>query len=196
MTARRVIATAFDPLFSVAICFVAALVVIIVLLGVDVSEKRIVLPTPIDVESAKRAIYVECRGNELFLISVEELSSRARKRLAEAGGSPDRAEPATNEYYRVDLRHFAALNGSRVSVLPMPDSRGYVLRDPTAEPATGWYAQLLRRMNHRGEMIQFLVRDDSFRVFKNARTMAMYAGADVAFELLTVDEPVSFPSAQ
>lgn len=195
MTTRRAITSAFDPLFSVAVCFVAVLVVVIVILGIDTSDKKIVLPTPIDVLSTKRAIYVECRGDELFLIPVEELSSRARKRLAEAGGVVAAARPATNEHYTVDLRHYQSARGERISVQPVPGSHGYVLRDPAVEPTSGWFAQLLRRMNHQGEMIQFVVRDDSFRVFKNARTMAMYAGAEVAFELLTVEEPVSFPAS-
>ena len=195
MTSRRAVTSAFDPLFSVAVCFVSVLIVVIIILGINTSDQKIVLPTPIDVVSAKRAIYVECRGDELFLIPVEELSSRARKRLAEAGGNVAAARPATNEHYAVDLKHFLAVQGQRLAVTPVSGSHGYALRDPAVEPASGWFAQLLRRMNHQGEMIQFVVRDDSFRVFKNARTMAMFAGAEVAFELLTVDEPVSFPAS-
>lgn len=201
MQTRRSAASAFDPLFSVVVCFIGALVLVIVIMGIDASDKKVVLPTPIDAQSARRPIYVECRGNELFLIPVEELSSLARRRVAEARGTAGVADavrleamPVTNEHFQVDLRHFLAVGGSRLAIRPVAGAHGYPLRDPAVEPRDGWFGQLLQRMNHEGEMIQFLVRDDSFRVFKNARTLALYAGAEVAFELLTVEEAVSFPT--
>lgn len=47
-------------------------------------------------------------------------------------------------------------------------------------------------LNPDEEMIVFLVRDDSFQVFKFARALAWIQKVEVGYELLDLDEPIKF----
>lgn len=202
---RRPFEISLDAMMNIAVCLVGSLLFVIIATGIGTAETNIVIPTPIELHSTKRAIYLECRGNELHLVPAPELYSLARRAMAaaraEAGGDREALLRAleslqvTNETYRVDLRHHLATDGRSLAVRLLPGARGYPLPDYTREPADGWYATLLARMNRAGESIFFLVRDDSFRVFKNARLLAWQTGADVSFELLAKDDVVTFPAA-
>ena len=50
----------------------------------------------------------------------------------------------------------------------------------------------LRALNKESQYAVFLVRDDSFQVFRIARLEADHAGFDIGWELLGIDEPIKF----
>lgn len=203
---RRPFEVSIDSLLNIAVCLLGALILIIIATGVGTSETNVVIPTPIEQHTNKRPIYIECRGNELFLIPIEELTSAASRaaqaaRAASAGSEDDflrriAQATATNEFFRADLRHYIATAGKFLAVTPLPGAHGYPLPDYLSETEDGWFATLLSRMNRTSETLLFLVRDDSFPVFKNARLLAWQSGADVSFELLTSTEPISFPTTR
>ena len=200
---RRPFEVSLDAMMNIAICLVGSLILVIIATGAGTAETNVVIPTPIERHSTKRTIYIECRNEELFLIPADELGSMASRAVgaarAAAGGDNDRflekisALRVTNETFEVGLRNFIAANERLLPVAAIPGAHGYPLSDYSREPADGWYSTLLARMNHAGESLYFLVRDDSFHVFKNARLLAWQTGADVSFELLSTDDVASLP---
>ncbi len=200
---HRPFEVSLDALMNVAVCLVGSLIFVIIATGVGTAETNVVIPTPIERHTTKRTIYLECRNEQLFLVSVDELHHFALRAINAARRATSNDAAAflgtldslriTNETYQVDLRQLVASEGRLLSVAPLPGARGYPLPDYSREPADGWYATLLARMNHAGENLFFLVRDDSFHTFKNARLLAWETGADVSFELLAPADAVSFP---
>ena len=60
------------------------------------------------------------------------------------------------------------------------------------EPSDGWYRNILNNFDKVDHMLSFIVRDDSFRVFKIARALAWIDRIDVGYELLAEDEQIQF----
>jgi hypothetical protein len=54
------------------------------------------------------------------------------------------------------------------------------------------YREILSRLDKDKQYIAFLVRDDSFNVFRKARQVADNLGLDTGWELLGIDEPIKF----
>ena len=56
----------------------------------------------------------------------------------------------------------------------------------------GKFQAILSQLDKDRQYIAFLVRDDSFNVFRRARQLADEAGFDTGWELLGIDEPIKF----
>ncbi len=59
-----------DSFLDIMTCLVGVLVLIIILTGVDASQIKMLVPTPMRTETDKRPVFVECRHNQLFPIPV------------------------------------------------------------------------------------------------------------------------------
>jgi hypothetical protein len=92
-----------------------------------------------------------------------------------------------NAYYKVDPRYLlvgkmgleprAGVSGEGASDLETPNSK---------------YQAILSQLDKDKQYIAFLVRDDSFNVFRKARQVADNVGLDTGWELLGIDEPIKF----
>jgi biopolymer transport protein ExbD len=188
-----------DSFLDIMTCMLGILVLMIILTGIDASQIKVLVPTPIEKVSDKRPVFIECRNNELFLISVQEITKLANERfkaLAEAY-KDDQAGFVANletnvvrlDAYEVDLS-FALIG--QYALRPLPDVKGYHIRDAAKETASDWFGKLLGAVNKDEEVLTFLVRDDSFEVFKKARALAWLQSLDASCELMDIAEPLRF----
>lgn len=188
-----------DSFLDLMTCMLGVLVLMILLTGIDASQIKILVPTPIEYETDRRTIFIECRSNELFLISVDEINKLANDTLKELADKTKGDERAfvnaisstviKSGAYEIDLS-FALIG--QYALRPLPDVRGYAIKDAQAESPKTWYGQLLLGINRDEEMITFLVRDDSFSVFKKARALAWVKNIPAACEILDMNDPLKF----
>ncbi len=199
MAKARSASVNLDSFLDIMTCLVGVLVLIIILTGIDASQIRVLIPTPMQYGTDKRPVFIEARNNELFLVPVEDLQTRANDELrrirTEAQGQTDKLlillsnAQVEDEAYRVELNY--ALMG-QIAFRPREGARGYALQDVAREGPSDWLGRIIVNLNKEEEMITFLVRDDSFQVFKLARHLAWVEKVDVSYELLDVDQPIMF----
>jgi hypothetical protein len=193
-----------DSFLDILTCLVGVLVLIIILTSIDASQTKVLIPTPMAGKSDKRMLFVECRNDELFRIDLNEIKSITEEKLAEldqtlTGDEADMKrtlQELTLEVgdYNVDPAY--VLVGS-IALTPRPGSEGDDLSGVNMQELAGivvpgWYGDLLDQADPDEDIITFLVRDDSFRVFKKARAIAWNRKIKVAYELLAVNDPIIF----
>jgi len=188
-----------DSFLDIMTCLVGVLVLIIILTGVDASQIKVLIPTPIEQPSDKRPVFIECRNNRLFHIPVDDIEKRSSERLRELAREVqgdtrelmNRLATAVLETdsYTVDLT-YALL--AQFALRPKPGAEGYALRNVKAEKDTDWFGKILNSIDPEEEIITFLVRDDSYGVFKKARALAWIRKIQVSYELLDVRDPIKF----
>lgn len=188
-----------DSFLDIMTCLVGVLVLIIILTGLDAMQIRVLIPTPMEYESDKRPVFIEARNNQLFRIPIEELQQSADQALREisrdSAGDLERMlrlmheVRSGNEHYQIDLSFFTV---GQFALRPVEDAEGYLLEHWDRESSRDWYGSILAGINRDDEMITFLVRDDSFDVFKRARHLAWHQEVDVSYELLDVHEAIKF----
>lgn len=196
---KRAQAVVLDSFLDLMTCMLGVLMLIILLTGVDAAQIKVLIPTPIAHSTDKKPVFVECREEQLFAVPLAELRQLAQAELnkisKEAKG--DTAQmlkqlanaSAKTEFYQVDLTY--ALLG-QFAIIPVPDAKGYLLQDVAKERATDWYGRILTGLNSEKEMLSFLVRDDSYDVFKRARGLAWARKIEVSYELLDSQAPIKF----
>ncbi len=188
-----------DSFLDIMTCMLGVLMLIILLTSIDASQIKILIPTPFAHASAKKPIYLECRNGGLFAVPLAELRDKAEaevKRIAaEARGDPAAMlnmlseARLQGENYAVDLTY--ALVG-QFALVPVAGAKGYVIQSAAQETAATWFGRILTAMDREKEMLTFLVRDDSFDVFKRARGLAWAHKIEVSYELLDQSEPIKF----
>ncbi len=188
-----------DSFLDIMTCLVGVLILIIIMTGLDAAQIRVLIPTPMEYDTDKRPIFIEARNNELFRVPLEDLQVMAEDGLREisraAGGNTERVLQMMNETqlgteeYEIDLTYFMV---GQFAVRPVAGVSGYPLDDWEREGPRDWYGSILASIDVEEEMIAFLVRDDSFDVFKRARHLAWHEDVDVAYELLDVHELIRF----
>ena len=188
-----------DSFLDIMTCMVGILFLIILLTGIDASQIKVLIPTPMEVSTDKRPIFIECRNNQIFRVPLHEVSDLAHKRIEEIWNRhPDDMEGVLEDLsdeeiavgaYRVDLTPYLA---SKYNLWPISSVEGFSINSVNDVNPSDWYGKLLSEMNANEEMLTFLVRDDSYRVFKIARALAWYKKIDVSFNLLDTDGPLKF----
>lgn len=197
--ARRSASVVLDSFLDIMTCMLGALMMVILLTSIDASQIRILIPTPMEHYTNLKPVFIECRNNEMFIVpvtelrnmAVDELNRIAKEAAGETGQMLQRlaeAEVQTDEY-RVDLT-FALLG--QFAVYPILTARGYRLENVRDEGPSDWYGRILSRVDKNAEMLTFLVRDDSYEVFKKARTLAWTYKTEVSYELLDLEAPIKF----
>ncbi|MGD9873590.1 MAG: hypothetical protein AB7T27_04895 [Kiritimatiellia bacterium] len=193
-----------DSFLDIMTCLLGVLVLIIILTSIDASQIKMIVPTPMAHLSTKRPVFVECRGNLLYFVDIAQIRKALDDELAriekEAAGDRDKmlqmmsSAVLDTDNYKLDLSF--ALAGQNL-LIPKPDAKGLSLDDVTVDTLLmktvqtgGWYEKLLSEVNKEEDMITFLVRDDSYAIFKKARGFAWMNGIECSYELLDVTDPI------
>jgi len=155
-------------------------------------------PSPRSIASDKQVVFFECRNNEVFSIDKARLDDQVAELLNSVGTgvrSGDisqflkaiQGRQVTNQYYRVNPSYLLA---AVMALEPKPDAPGESM-DQLDNPS-GTFQFQLSQLDPMKRYVAFLVRDDSFAVFRKARQLADKHGFDVGWELLGIDEPIKF----
>lgn len=188
-----------DSFLDIMTCLVGVLVLIIILTGVDAAQIKVLIPTPMAHETNKRPVFFECRGNELYHIALDDINRQANEKLKEIaevseGDTRKMLSILENtsietDAYNIDLSY--ALVG-QFALKPKDDAAGYKLQDALGETEEDWYGSRLGQIDNDKQIVTFLVRDDSFLVFKKARALAWLQRIQVSYELLDIEDPIKF----
>ena len=188
-----------DSFLDIMTCLVGVLVLIILLTGIDAAQIQVLIPTPLGHAADLRQIIIECRNDMLYLVPLDDIRQHAVKALdeisEEAAGDMVKVMQLLAERrvrvgdYEVDLAQ--AMSGHLILV-PVPGEEGYALRSIETETAGKWFGRILARIDTKEEMLTFLVRDDSYTVFKRARALAWQKKIEVAYELLDARDVIRF----
>jgi hypothetical protein len=155
-------------------------------------------PTPLAKTSSKQGLFFECRNDQLFFVDkagldeqVEELMSKLNPGVR--GGDLEsflkaiQGQEVGNVYYTVDPRYLLV---GRMGLKTRPGASGEGVAD--LENPSSKYQAILSQLDKDKQYIAFLVRDDSFNVFRKARQVADNLGLETGWELLGIDEPIKF----
>ncbi|NCC53544.1 MAG: hypothetical protein EOM20_20355 [Spartobacteria bacterium] len=193
-----------DSFVDILTCLVGILVMMILLASIEASQTEILLSTPMRHATDKCPLFFECRSNQIFRIDLERINARFHEELnrieVRAGHSAREILPLLKDTrinegpFILDLSH--ALVG-RILLYPGHDVRGMSLDDLNIDNfatrgATASFKSLLDVHSPARYMLTFLVRDDSYSVFKKARGLAWMSGFEVSYEQIEEDEPLKF----
>ena len=179
-------------------CILGVLVLIILLTGIDASQITVLVATPKEMQGDdKSPVFFECRKNQLFHISVEELKKACDAKTEELkeqvkGDETEFLKQAAKTMLELDgqkLDYTYALMGKYV-LMPIPDAEGYPLTSQSAETPDKWYGSRLAKVDPKTQFICFLVRPDSYKVFQKARNLAWIKDINVACELQDEKNPI------
>ena len=179
-------------------CILGVLVLIILLTGIDASQITVLVATPKEMQTDdKSPVFFECRKNQLFHISVEELKKACDAKTQEL---QERVGGDETEFLKQAAQTMLELNGQRLDytyalmgkyvLMPIPDAEGYKFESQMNETADKWYGSRLANIDPTTQFICFLVRPDSYRVFQRARNMAWIRNINVACELQDEKNPI------
>ncbi len=155
-------------------------------------------PTPLAKVSTKQGIFFECRNDQVFFVDktgldgqVEDLMSKLNPEVR--GGDLGsflkaiQGQDVGNAYYKVDPRYLLV---GQMGLEPRAGVSGERTND--LENSNSKYQAVLTVLDKDKQYVAFLVRDDSFDVFRKARQVADNLGLDTGWELLGIDEPIKF----
>lgn len=196
---KRGAAVNLDSFLDLMTCMLGILILMILLTGIDASQIKVLVPTPMEHPTDKRVTFIECRDNQLFLVSLDEinrLANDALKKLVDASKGDQKRfiESLSTAFvetdsYRIDLS-FSLIG--QYALRPKEGVEGYVIENVNKEKDTDWFGQIVSRMNPEEEILTFLVRDDSYNIFKKARAIAWMKQVQASCELLDMNEPLKF----
>ncbi|MBU0678957.1 MAG: hypothetical protein KJ626_12670 [Verrucomicrobia bacterium] len=193
-----------DSFLDILTCLVGVLVLIIILTSIDASQTKLLIPTPMGQETDKRPVWIECRDNQLYLIDLDEIKDLATaelKRIADSvkGDAREMVGMVNTAFvetdaYTIDLSY--SLIG-QYALRPRENVQGTSLDnldfEDTANLAIGgWFEEILEKIDPDNDFLSFLVRDDSFKVFKKARAVAWLLKIQCSYELLDLTDPIKF----
>jgi len=193
-----------DSFLDILTCLVGVLVLIIILTSIDAAQTKVLIATPMEVSSDKKLRFVECRDEKLYRVDLDMIASevdQAFRKLDETltGDPKEMSEALKNlsfesENYVVDTAYILV---GQYALTPKEgtkgdDLKGVNLQEMGGIHVPGWYGELLDKAEKDNDIITFLVRDNSFNVFKKARALAFVRKVQVAYWLLAVDDPIIF----
>jgi hypothetical protein len=150
------------------------------------------------VGTTKQPVFFECRNNEVFFVDKDYLDDQVTKLLSSLtpGGRRGKLEnflngvterEITNEYYKVNGSYLLA---AIVAVDPLPGVHGessQEIRNPESK-----FQKVLASVDPKERYPVFLIRDDSFAVFRVARSLAAQKYFHIGWDLLAPGEPLKF----
>jgi hypothetical protein len=190
-----------DSFLDILTCLQGVLMLIIITTGIDAAQTKVMVATPIELAGDERPIYIECRNNQLFRVPVAEARQAVDRKQIEimktrrdSGNVVDVMEAIGQADidlgdYVVDFTRY--LSG-QIALIPKPDTVGYTFSLAEAENENTWFGRIVSEMDIENERINFLVRDDSFNVFKLARVVAWTKKVKVTYSLLGRNDPLIF----
>lgn len=190
-----------DSFLDVLTCLQGILMLVIIATGIDAAQTKVLIPTPIERQSAKAPIYLECRGELIYPMETQELARSARMQMMSASqqsaGDQTRLMQllstirVTNDYYEVDLTYY--LLGQLV-IKPRTDAvqRGFELEERSTFSTDNFMVRLLKDFDPEKQRIVLIVRDDSFQVFKVAQRLSFLKQAQLNVEIFDPREVLRF----
>ena len=190
-----------DSFLDVLTCLQGILMLVIISTGIDAAQTKVLIPTPMERQSNKNPMYLECRGNLIYPMDVASLAKDARTRMSQlvlqaAGDQIKMMQGMTetrvfNDYYEVDLSYY--LLGQLV-IKPRGDStaQGFELEERSTFSTDNFMVRTLKTMDPEKDRIVLVVRDDSFQVFKVAQRLSFLAKMELTVEIYDVREPLRF----
>ena len=144
-------------------------------------------------------MFFECRTNQLFFVDKAGLDDQVEKLMSTLnpgirGGDLEsflkaiQGQEVGNTYYKVDPRYLLV---GRMGLEAKPGVAGETMAE-LGDPTNSKFQAILSQLDKNQQYIAFLVRDDSFNIFRKARDVADTAGFDTGWELLGIDEPIKF----
>lgn len=194
----------FNSFIDIMTCLAGILILIILLVIVQVQEVRVVIPTPLEYTSGKAPVFLECRSNMLFRVDLPRIKERVETVMKELSESSEKEGSFDRSVFLRELGRANVEEGSHIidlsfalvgqfALRPNPSVTGYRFTSIEVETTQGgWYRDLLKAVNKDREMLTFIVRDDSFEIFRKARSMAWVESVDASWYLLSHDEPMKF----
>ena len=173
-------------------CILGVLVLIILLTGIDASQITVLVATPKEMTSDdKSPVLFECRSNQLFQISVDELKKAVDKKTEELR---EKVQSDPNEFLKLAGKSFLDVEGQQVDytfaltgkyvLTPIPGAQGYKFARFMDETDQMWFGSRLAAINPETQFLCFFVRPDSYKVFQQARSLAWMRNINVSCELL------------
>jgi hypothetical protein len=203
MARRRRIKKSEPELLIVSFCDIvtittAALFFAMLITVQEAVKIPIFRPTPRAKITTKQGVFFECRTNQLFFVDKAGLNDQVAKlmstiTLGSRGGDFEsfmknsEAQVVSNEFYKVIPRYLLV---GREALEPRPGVAGETLAELDSPNSN--FRAIVSQLVKTNQYIAFLVRDDSFNVFRKARQVADEAGLDTGWELLGIDEPIMF----
>lgn len=157
-------------------------------------------PTPRSRPTHKTPVFFECREDTIIYIDKEGLDTQVQQMLQSLPANVKSGDlqgfvkavannDVGNEYYRVIPSYLLT------AIMALEAKRGTKGEDKNQMMADdSKFRVVLRQLDKDRQYTVFLVRDDSFDVFRHARKESDTLGFDIGWELLASDEPVKFGS--
>jgi hypothetical protein len=154
-------------------------------------------PTPLAMATTNLPVYFEFRRNNLYAIDRAELMMILRTeaqamRKQGGGGKDDLLQTAMtrdigNDFYRFDN---SFLMMGIVALIPRPGVDGITFE--SVQDSDEPLVQALRAVNTNTHYAVYLVRDDSFPMFRKVRDLSVRLGIKSGWEYIGRDEPLTF----
>ena len=179
-------------------CILGVLVLIILLTGIDASQITVLVATPKEITADdKSAVFFECRKNQLYQISLEEMKKACDAKTEEL---KEKTKADQNEFLKQAAQTTLLLDGQKLDytyalmgkyvLMPIPEADGYEFKSQAAETPDKWYGSRLAAIDPKTQFVCFLVRPDSYRIFQRARNLAWIKNINVACELQDEKNPI------
>jgi hypothetical protein len=154
--------------------------------------------TPIAASTTNTPVYFECRASQVFPIDRAKLASTLQSSSSNAPAPTANGSSLASlgeliqrdigdEYYKIDTRYLML---GQFALLPRTNATGFAIGD-----LSNRLSSVLGRINRSSQYVVFLVRDDSFPVFRAARNVTVSLGYETGWEYLGTDEPITFVGA-
>ncbi|HIK37799.1 MAG: hypothetical protein NZ901_12650 [Geminocystis sp.] len=169
--------------------------------------------TPLRKETSKTPKFFELRNNQVFLISAPEIEEKIDELIASLPSCemPEIGRDTPEymyEYYLRKAQEYQLCMNSRLEriknfyvdngkyIVTIGENGGIVFqpRKDVSGETIEEFVNFLKQLNPRENYIAFIVRPDSFRVFRKARQTAWNLGFDVGWEPLEYDSVLVFGS--
>ena len=190
-----------DSFLDVLTCLQGILMLVIIATGIDAAQTKVLIPTPIEKQSTKQPLYLECRGNLIYPMDITELARQSRIQMMavsqQAAGDQTKLMQALsgirvmNEYYEVDLTYYL-LGQLVIKARHDSTAQGFELEERSTFSTDNFMVQTLKKMDVEKQRIVLVVRDDSFQVFKVAQRLSFLARAELGVEIYDAREALRF----
>jgi hypothetical protein len=190
-----------DSFLDILTCLQGVLMLIIITTGIDAAQTKVMVATPIELAGNEKPIFIECRNNQLFKVPVVEARQAIEQKQLEVLKARRSATNVVDVLESVGdadidigdyLVDFSRYLSGQIALIPKPDVVGYSFTAAESENANTWFGRIVAEMDKDNERINFLVRDDSFDVFKLARVVAWTQKIKVTYSLIPRNEPLIF----
>lgn len=154
-------------------------------------------PTPLATPTTNSPVFFECRNNQVYVIDRRELmdelqrSTRElrKKNTGEADAFLQEAmeQDIGNRFYRMDV---GFLMMGVVALLPREKVEG--VPEGNLDHPTNAYERTMAQLDTNSQYVVYLVRDDSFPIFRKLRDQTLQRGFLSGWEYLGRTEPITF----